>query len=47
LSQDGRCIAINDGGELVYSDATHLSKAGSRMVIRHAADRLRHLVDQR
>ena len=47
LSQDGRCIAINDGGELVYSDATHLSKAGSRMVIRHVADRLRHLVDQR
>jgi len=47
LSQEGRCIAINEQGELVYADATHLSKAGSRMVIRHVADRLVHLVEHR
>ena len=47
LSKDGHCLAIADSGELIYSDATHLSKAGSLMVMRSAADRLLHLVKLR
>ncbi len=47
LSKDGRCIAINSDRELVYSDATHLSKAGSRMVMRHVAGRLLEILGHR
>lgn len=34
------CLAIDPSGELVYSDATHLSKFGSRKTVRDLAPRL-------
>jgi peptidoglycan/LPS O-acetylase OafA/YrhL len=44
LSEDGACLAIDDSGQLLFSDDTHLSKAGSRRLIAHFAARLASLV---
>lgn len=40
LCEHGICTAIEPSGEFVYSDATHLSKYGSRKAIQGMADRL-------
>lgn len=40
LSEDGSCLAIDGDGRLVYSDDSHLSKAGSRRAMRAFAERL-------
>jgi len=47
LTEDGQCIAITADDELVYTDSSHLSRAGSRIVVRHFRERLRQLVAAR
>lgn len=47
LTEDGRCVAITANDELIYTDSSHLSRAGSRIVVRHFRERLRRLVAAR
>ncbi len=50
LSEDGACLAIDGDGRLVYSDFSdysHLSKAGSRRVMRAFAARLAAIASAR
>ncbi|MFM1873786.1 MAG: hypothetical protein RL398_3208, partial [Planctomycetota bacterium] len=47
LTVDGRCLAITADDELIYTDSTHLSRTGSRLVMRHFRDRLLALLASR
>ncbi len=47
LCHEGRCLAIAPSGELVYSDATHLSRFGSRLVMRAFAPKILEVVRSR
>lgn len=40
LQKQGQCVAVNEAGDLLFSNGGHLSKTGSRAVIRRYADEL-------